>query len=254
MAYTDRSPIIMQGKVLIAERQFNGPLITGYEWIGNSDNFVMSFKQKRESIKDNFTGKGLTLAAPVVETEIEVMFNMMELSVANLARASWGTVDAGDAAATGATFATTGYNGGYIQLPHPSVSNVTIGGLVAGTDFVVERGGLGGLIQILPTSTAIVAGTPEAITVTYDHAANNGRVEAFTTSQKFYSMILNGVNVAQGSQPHILKVHQFQLDAWKKADFIDKKQMKLETGGEILIDTTIADDGVLSQVFSIVKG
>ncbi len=254
MAYTDRSPIIMQGKVLIAERQFNGPLLTGYEWIGNSDNFVLSFKQKRESIKDNFTGRGLTIAAPVVETDVEVMFNMMDLSVKNLARASWGSVAAAAVAATGASFATTAYNDGYIQLPRTSVSNVTIGGLTVGTDYTVENSGIGGLIHILPGSTAVVAGTPVAVTVTYDYAANNGTVQAFTSLQKFYSLILNGINVAQGGQPHIVTVHQFQMDAWKKADFIDKKQMKLETGGEILLDASIPDDGVLSQVFSIVKG
>ena len=60
--------------------------------------------------------------------------------------------------------------------------------------------------------------------------------------------------VAQGNQPHILRIHQIQLDAWKKADFIDKKQMKLESGGEILIDASISDDGALSQVFSLRKG
>jgi hypothetical protein len=254
MAYTDRSPIIMQGKVLIAERQFNGPETTGREWIGNSDNFKLSFKQKRESVKDNYTGRGLTIVAPVVETDIEVSFNMMDLSVKNLARASWGSVAAGEVAATGATYAATAYNDAYIQLPRTSVSNVTISGLVLNTDYVVENGGLGGLIHILPTSTAVPGPAGVAVTVTYDYAANNGRVEGFTTSQKFYKLILNGINVAQGNQPHILTVHQFQMDAWKMADFIDKKQMKLETGGEILIDTTIPDDGVLSQVFSLVKG
>jgi hypothetical protein len=174
--------------------------------------------------------------------------------VKNLERASWGKVVAAEPLGAGASFAATAYNDSYIQLPRPSVSNVSISGLTAGIDYIVENSGIGGLIHILPTSTAVVVGTPLAVTVTYDYAANNGRVEAFTSLQKFYSLILNGINVAQGGQPHILTVRQFQMDAWKKADFIDKKQMKLETGGEILIDTTIPDDGALSQVFSLVKG
>lgn len=254
MAYTDRSPIIMQGKVLIAERQFNGPLTSGYEWIGNSDNFVLSFKPKRERIVGSFSEGGLTIAAPVVETEIEVMFNMMDLSVKNLARASWGTVTAGEIAGTAATYAATAYNDGYIQLPRTQVSNVSISGLTVDVDYVVDRNGSGGLIHILPTSSVVAEGSPVDVTVTYDYAANNGTVEAFTTSQKFYSLIMNGFNVAQASQPHILTVHQFQMDPWKKADFIDKKQMRLETGGEILLDSSIPDTGELSQVFSIVKG
>ena len=253
MAYTDRSPIIMQGKVIIAERQFNGPLLTSPEWIGNSDNFVMSFKQKRESIKDNFTGRGLTIAAPVVETEIEVMFNMMDVSVSNFSRASFGSTDGAEIAGTGASETYLAKQGSYIQLERPSVSNVAVSGLTVDVDYVVERSGLGGLIRFLDDAPAL-SDTDSEVTVTYDYAANNGKVEGFTQSQRFYTLWLNGINVAQAGQPHIVKVHQIQLDAFKKADMIDKKQMKLESGGEIIIDSSITDDGELSQVFWMRKG
>jgi hypothetical protein len=243
----------MQGKVLIAERQFNGPLLTSPEWLGNSDNFTLSFKQKREPIKDNFTGKGLTIAAPVVETEVEVMFNMLDLSVSNLARSSFGSTDGPEAAATGVSETYLAKRGSYIQLARPVVSNVAVSGLAVDTDYVVERSGLGGLIRFLDDAPAL-ADTDASVTVTYDYAANNGKVEAFTQAQRFYTLWMNGLNVAQNSQPHIIQVHQIQLDAWKKADFIDKKQMKLESGGEILIDSSIVDDGELSQVFWIRKG
>ena len=119
MAYTDRSPIIMQGKILIAERQFNGPLLTSPEWIGNSDNFVLSFKQKRESIKSNFSDGGLTIAAPVVETEIEVMFNMMDVSVSNFARSSFGSTDGAEAAASGASETYLAKQGFFTAKPLP---------------------------------------------------------------------------------------------------------------------------------------
>ncbi len=252
MAYTDRSPIIMQGKVLIEERQFNGPILTPKEWIGNCDNFVFSFKQKRESIKDNFTGKGLTLAAPVVETEAEAMFNMLDLSSSNFARASWGTSTGPQDAATAVSEDHLVVRGSYIQLANPSASNISIGGLTVDADYVVERSGLGGLIRILDDAPAVPA--EATVTVTYDHAANNGRIEGMVTSQKFYRLTVNGINVAQGGQPQILTIHQLMLDAWKKADWVDKKQMKLETGGEILIDALIPDDGELSQIFSLVRG
>jgi hypothetical protein len=255
MAYTDRSPIIMQGKVFIEERQFNGPILTAREWIGNSDNFMLSFKQKREVIEDNFSGRGLTLAAPVVTTGVEVSFNMIDLHTRNLARASWGTTTGLQDAQTGVSETHLVSKGSYIQLANPSVSNVTVSGLTVDTDYVVDRSGLGGLIHILDTSPTApdIDAAPLEVTVTYDCAANNGRVEGMVTLQKFYRLTMNGINVAQGGQAHILTVHQFQMDAWKKADFIDKKQMKLETGGEILLDQSIPDDGVLSQVFSLVK-
>jgi hypothetical protein len=253
MAYTDRSPIIMQGKVLIAERTFNGALLTSPEWIGNCDNFTLSFKQKRESIKDNFTGRGLTIAAPVVETEVEVMFNMLDVGQSNFARASFGTKGAAETAGTGESETYLAKQGSYIQLAYPVVSNVAISGLTVTTDYVVERDGLGGLIRFMDDAPGLTD-TDQEVTVTYDYAANNGKVEAFTESQRFYTLWLNGINVAQAGQPHILQVHQIQLDAFKKADFIDKRQMKLESGVEILIDSSIADDGELSQVFWMRKG
>jgi hypothetical protein len=133
------------------------------------------------------------------------------------------------------------------------VSNVVIGGAVLDTDYVIDSAS-GGLIRVLPGSTAAPAGTPLETTVAYDYLSNNGQVEGFVTAQKFYTIVVNGINVAQSNQPHILRIHQIQLDAFKKADFIDKRQMKLETGGEILVDGSISDDGELSQVFYLRKG
>lgn len=254
MTFADRSPIIMQGKVFIQERSFNGAATSGLEWVGNADNAVLSFKQKRERIVDNYTGKGLTIASPVVETELEFMLSMLDLSMSNLARASWGRWDGVEVAASIAGESIVMYNDRYVQLAHSGVSNVVVAGAVLNTDYVIEASGAGGLLRVLPGSTAAPAGTPLTTTVSYDTTANNGKVEGFVTAQKFYSIVVNGINVAQGNQPHILRIHQIQLDAWKKADFIDKKQMKLESGGEILIDASISDDGALSQVFSLRKG
>lgn len=252
MAFTNRSPIIMQGKVFIQERQFNGPPLTGLEWVGNADNASLSFKQKRERIVDNFTGRGLTIAAPVVETEIEFMLSMLEISQQSFARGSLGRWGGVEAAGT-ASEAVVMYNDSYIQLAKTGVSGVSIAGATLGTDYVIEAGGNGGLLRVLPGSAIAPAGTPHPTTVSYSYAANNGQVEGFVTGQKFYTVVVNGINVAQGGQPHVLRIHQIQLDALKKADFIDKKQMKLESGGEMLIDSSIDDNGDDSQVFWLRK-
>lgn len=253
MAFTDRAPIIMQGKVFIQERDFNGAATTGLEYLGNTESAELSFKQKREPIIDNFTGKGLPIASPVVETSLEFMLTMLDISSGNFARASWGTWGGAEASGSVASESVVLYNDAYVQLAKTGVSNVVVAGAVLDTDYTVDSASAGRL-KVLSTSPAAPEGTPLTTTVAYDYAANNGQVEGFVTSQKFYTVVVDGINVAQGNQPYILKIHQIQLDAFKKANFIDKKQMKLESGGEILIDGTIADDGELSQVFYLRRG
>jgi hypothetical protein len=252
MAFADRSPIIMQGKVFIQERDFNGAATSGLEWVGNAENASLSFKQKRETIKDNFTGKGLTLASPVVETDLEFMLSMIDITMNNFARASWGTWTGVETSGAVSGESIVMYNDRYVQLAKTGVSNVVVAGAVLDTDYTVDSAS-GGRLKVLSTSPAAPDGTPLTTTVAYDYLANNGQVEAFVTAQKFYSIVVDGINVAQGNQPYILRIHQIQLDAFKKADFIDKKTLKLESGGEILIDSTIPDDGDLSQVFFLRK-
>ena len=252
MAFTDRSPIIMQGKVFIQERDFNGAKTSGLEWIGNCENAALSFKQKRETIKDNFTGKGLTIASPVVETDLEFMITMLDISMSSFARASWGTWSGTEVAGSVSGESIVMYNDRYVQLAKSGVSNVVVAGAVLTTDYTVDSAPAGRL-KVTSTSTTIPDGTPLTTTVAYDYTANNGQVEDFVTAQKFYTIVVDGINVAQANQPFILTIHQIQLDAFKKADFIDKKQMKLESGGEIIVDSSIADDGEFSQVFWLRK-
>jgi hypothetical protein len=253
MAYTDLSPIIMQGKVFVEERQFNGPAITGLEYLGNCENAKVSFKQKRERIVDNFSGRGLTVAAPVVETEVEMMLTMLDIGSDNFARTTWGSYGGAEEAGSVTAESIVMYNNRYVQLAKTGVSNVVVSGATLDTDYVVDSASHGRL-RVLADSTAAPDGTPLETTVAYDYVANNGIVQAYVTSQKFYSIVIDGINVAQGNQPFILRIHQIQLDAAKALDFIDKKQMKLESGGEILIDSSIADDGALSQIFTLRRG
>ncbi len=255
MAYTDRSPIIMQGKIFIAERQFNGPLISGWQWLGNADNAKLSFKQKRETIKDNFTGRGLTIAAPVVETDLEFAASIIDISSPNFARSSWGTWGGAEDAGAVSGEAITLYNNSYAHLKKTGVSDLVVAGASLTTDYTTSTEDLAaGRLFVVPGAAAVIEGTPLETTVSYNYAANNGQVEGFTTAQKFFSIIVDGKNVSQNLQPFKLWIYQIQLDAFKAMDFIDKKQIKLDTGGEILLDDTISDDGEFSQVYSLRRG
>jgi hypothetical protein len=255
MAFTDRSPIVMQGRVFIQERSFNGAALTGLDWVGNCDNAVLELKQKNETIKDNFTGLGLTIANPVVETDADFSISVLDMRMQNWAMGVWGEWSGAEISGAVSGEDIVMYNDRYVQLAKPGVSSVVVAGATLDTDYVVDSAPHG-LLRVLPGSAAAPDGTPFATTVDYNYAANNGKVEGFVTAQKFYTIVVNGINVAQGNQPMILTVRQIQLSMTKKMDFIDKKAMKFELMGTLLQDATISlpsAPGDLSQFFSLLK-
>jgi hypothetical protein len=255
MAFADASYLLNQGRVFIQERVFNGAMTTGLRWIGDADMVELTVSQKTDKIKDSFTGKGLTVANPVTETDCMLKINALDMQLKNWADATWGDNSGAIAAATGASETVVLYNGAYVKLSRPGVSNVVVSGAVLGTDYVVDSA-QHGMLRVLSTSTTIPAGTPLTTTVTYDYAAYNGKVEAFVLGQKFYSLVVLGINTAQGNQPSILTVQQIQLEMAKKFDFIAKKHMTFELTGELLYDGLLplaASPGDLSNFFSFVK-
>jgi hypothetical protein len=256
MAFTDRSPIVLQGKVFIQERTYNGAVLGPLKWVGNAENCILSVKQKEEDIKDNFTGKGLTIAKPVVETDAELKIQVLDMSMQNWADATWGSWGGALEADSVAGESVILEAGCYVQLAHPGVSNVVIAGAVEDTDYSIESAA-SGLIRVLDDSPAAPAGTPLTTTVAYDYAAYNGRVDSFVLGQKFYKVVINGKNLAQGNQPCILTINQVQLGMSSKFDFISKKKMEFELMGSVLYDGYLPDAqeaGDLSNLFSIVKG
>jgi hypothetical protein len=256
MAFTDSSPIVLQGKVFLQERTYNGAVLGPLKWVGNAENCTLAVKQKEEEIEDNFTGKGMLIAAPVVSTSAELKIQVLDMKMQNWADATWGSwtgaADAGSATGEAVILEA----GGYVVLAHPGVSNVAIAGAVEDTDYVIESAA-SGMIRVLDDSPAAPAGTPLTTTAAYDYAAYNGRVDAFVLGQKFYTVVIVGKNVAQANQPCVLRVNQVQLGMSSKFDFISKKRMEFELMGKVLYDGLLADAaeaGDLSNLFSITKG
>lgn len=254
MAFNDSSYGLFQGQVFIAERGLNGAQIEGFRFIGDVDKFIIDPKQKFEDIKESQTGLGLTAAHIITETDVGVTLNTLDMRMSNWVRATWGSTQGKVAAATGVTESVVLYNDCLTALRHPGVSGVNVPGAVVGTDYTVDA--VNGSITVLPGSTVIAAGSPLTVTVTYDHAAYNGKVEAFTTGQRYYTLRVQGRNTAQGNQPVIVTCHQAALDMASAFNLIEKKHMALELKGMLLQDTTKplpTAPGDLSQFFSVVK-
>lgn len=254
MAFSDSSYGLFQGQLFIQERAFNGAPLSGFEFIGDADLFSIDPKQKFEDIKESQSGLGLTAAHIPTETDVSVKLRTLDIKIANWVRATWGGSAGAVQSATSVNETIVLYNGMMTPLAHPGVSNVNVSGAVLGTDYTLDA--VNGSITVLPGSTAIPAGTPLTATVSYDHAAYNGKVQAFTTGQRYYTLRLQGRNTAQGNQPVIVTCHQAALDMAKAFSLIDKKHQTFELDGMLLQDTTRPLPQVptdLSQFFEIVK-
>jgi len=254
MAFSDSSYGLFQGQLFIQERAFNGAPLGGFEFIGDTDMFTIDPKQKFEDIKESQSGLGLTAAHIPTETDVSVKLRTLDIKIANWIRATWGGSAGTVASATSVTETVVLYNGLMTPLAHPGVSNVVVSGAVLDTDYTLDA--VNGSITVLVVSSVIPEGTPLTTTVTYDHAAYNGKVEAFTTGQRYYTLRLQGRNTAQGNQPVIVTCHQAALDMAKAFSLIEKKHQTFELDGMLLQDTSkplpqAATD--LSQFFTIVK-
>ena len=252
MAFAQSSYILNQGRVFIAERNFNGADVTGLIWVGDADNVELTVTQKTDKIKDSFTGKGLTVANPVTETDAMLKINALDMAMQNWAMATWGDDSGAKIAGSVAGESIVLFNGQHTKLANIGVSNVVVAGAVVDTDYVLDTAAHG-MLRCLASSPAAPLNAPLTTTVAYDYAANNGKVEAFVLGQKFYRIVVAGINTAQGNQPTILEVRQVQLEMAKKFDFIGKKHMAFELSGELLLDglrSLATEPGDLSQFFS----
>lgn len=254
MAFNDSSYGLFQGQLFIQERAFNGAPLSGFEFIGDADLFSIDPKQKFEDIKESQSGLGLTAAHILTETDVSVKLRTLDIKIANWIRATWGgsagAVDTGSVPGESVVF----YNNSMTPLAHPGVSNVSGVPGVLGTDYRIDAAN--GAIIVLPGSTAIPPGPGVSGTVTYDYAAYAGKVEAFVTGQRYYTLRLQGRNTAQGNQPVIVTCYQAALDMAKAFSFIEKKHQVFELDGMLLQDTTkplpqASTD--FSQFFTVVK-
>lgn len=237
MAFNDVSRILLQGVLSIAKRDFNGARTTGYRDLGQVDMFTIDPKPKFEDIMDSRTSPAGTIDHVLTEVDFGAKISMLDGTLANWALANYGTWSGAVAAGTAFTETLVLYNGTKAHLSHPGVSNVTVAGAVLGTDYTLNAAS--GTLNVLASSTTIPVGTPLTAVVTYDFAAYNGVVEAFTVPMQYWSLHLEGINVSQGGQPVIVDVWQWAPDPVKTISLIAKKHLTQELDGKMLMDALI---------------
>jgi hypothetical protein len=250
MAYNDISRGLFQGILSLAPRDFNSNRTGGYKDLGQVDLFTIDPKPKFEDIMDSRTSPAGTIDHILTEIDFTAKIKMLDIAMYNWAFANYGEWSGAVDAATGATETITLYNGTKTHLAHPGVTNVVISGATLTTDYTLNAAS--GTINVVVGSTAVPVGTPLTTTVTYDYAAYNGAVEAFTIPQKYFSLHLEGINVAQGGQPVVVDVWQWAPDPVAMLNFIDKKHFAQECSGKMLKDESITTTG-LSAYYKVKK-
>jgi len=75
-------------------------------------------------------------------------------------------------------------------------------------------------------------------------------IQALTTGAQEFKMVFNGVNEAATGRTVIVTVHRLKVGAAQGLNFIGDDFAGLEITGEVLIDTSITDEG-LSQFFFV---
>ncbi|MDE2455664.1 MAG: hypothetical protein KGL43_18915 [Burkholderiales bacterium] len=257
MSFNDSSYGLYQGQLFIAERSYNGALLSGFQFLGDVDKFEIAPKQKYEDIMESQSGLGLTAAHIPTETAVSLAIQALDQKMQNWVKATWGGTAGAVVSGTVSAESVVLYNGAMTPLAHPGVTSVVITStpsLVLGTDYTIDA--VNGAITVLASSTAIVSGTPLTVSVAYSYAAYNGRVDAFTTGQRYWTARLHGRNTAQGNQPLIVTVNQVTFDIAKAFSLIEKKHQVFALDGACLQDALLplpSSPTSLSQFFSIVK-
>ncbi|MBF0424125.1 MAG: hypothetical protein HQL73_14165 [Magnetococcales bacterium] len=177
-----------------------------------------------------------TIAGGVVESvswikKAKVSFTLHELTRDNLALASLGMASA---VPQGATTNEThkAWKDSYIPLNHikPTVTSVKVGGAdkAAGTDYIVNSMGL-----YIPAGSSIDDG--EEITVGYSYPAQEV-VEAMTATNKVYTIIFQGANLAQDGRARIVHMYKVKLSPASELALVTKDIGKLPMIGVLLAD------------------
>lgn len=145
MSYTDLQYFVGQGKVRWAPRQSGGPIIGGFQYLGDCSGLVLDFsKQKMAEVEENTTGYGGTALFASVAIPLAFTLTMAQWAAKNLALALYGTAAGPTAAGNVTSEALTLYAGrtNYLQNIQPSAVQIsTAAGVVSST--AVTAGGAG---------------------------------------------------------------------------------------------------------------
>lgn len=180
-------------------------------------------------------------------TSIDCELSLDQLARENLAIALRGLA-AQSAAGSAAAEAAVAYRGGYIPFNFIGASNVVVKNqagtttYVANTDYVVSGTGI-----VITAASAIT--DAQSIQLAYDYPVQDS-IEAIAGSRSFYTILLDGVNEAEGNAPVHFRGHKLQFPLANTLDLISDGYGKLDIKARLLKDDTIVATG-LSKFYNM---
>ena len=224
-----------QGKIWVATRDSTGQT-SGFTEIGDAESLNINQSETYDTVSESQSGARVQVVHSATEYKMDFEMTVLNFSKANLAKALLGT----STAVVGATV--TGeshkaWKGSSFFLKYPGVSAVTIGALVAGTDYVLDA--TSGRVDI-PTGSSITDGA--ALSVNYTHGGAEGQIEAVTnTSAREYVIIFEGKNMNMSGTPVIARMHRAYLNVSQALALLNTATARFTMGGSLLPAGEIVD-------------
>lgn len=224
-----------QGKVWIANRDSTGAT-SGFTEIGDAESLNINQSESYDTVNESESGARVKVVHSAIEYNMDFEMTVLNFSKANLAKAVLGT----SSVVTGASV--TGeshkaWKGSSFFLKYPGVSAVTIGALVAGTDYVLDA--TTGRVDI-PAASSITDGA--ALSVNYTHTGADGQIEAATsTLAREYVIIFEGKNMNMSGTPVIARMHRAYLNVSQALALLNTATARFTLGGSLLPAAEIVD-------------
>lgn len=234
-----------QGKLWIATRDSSGRT-GGFVEIGDAEALNINQSESYDTVFESQSGARVKVVHSAIEYNMDFELTVLNFSAANLARATLGTSELNIAGGTIANETHKAYKGSSIFLKYPGVSAVSIDGLVAGTDFVVDA--TAGRIDF-PAASSVVNGA--TVQVDYTHGGVDASMEAVTaTANREYIIVFEGKNMNQNGTPVIVRLHRAYMNVSQALALLNTETARFTLSGSLLPAQEITGAG-LSQFMNV---
>lgn len=236
-----------QGKLWIATRDSAGRTGGFYE-IGDAEALNINQSETFDDVFESQSGARVKVVHSSIEYNMDFELTVLNFSGENFAKAMLGTTTSVvGASVTNETH--KAWKGSSIFLKYPGVSAVTITGLTAPADFVVNA--TEGRIDF-PTGSSVVNGAD--VQVSYTHAGVDAVMEAATnTDNREYIIVFEGKNMNLNGTPVIVRLHRAYMNVSSALALLNTTTARFTMGGSLLPAQEITGAGLSKFMTMTIK-
>lgn len=243
------------GKLYLRQRSTD-PLVTFPALpFGNADSYSFAIGEDKKTQRNFQQPGGGNIASQSAITDVTATVNALSFQPNTLAvalRSLVKTVASTPVADETIKVFETGFEL-FAKIPDPTKTitvkdSTGVTTYTAGTDYVIERGGIVVLEgSAITTGDALNAGVNVKVTYT---SLETFEIQAITQSSIEYELIFNGFNDADNGKPTIVHCHRIKFSPTQALDLISEDFGALPINFEVLADDSIVSSDE-SQYFSV---